>query len=431
MSLENTSAISRKLTFNIAKSDVQASSAPKLNDYAKKAKVQGFRQGKVPRAMVEQMYGATAYEEALNDQINKKFTELVIEHKLQIAGQPTFDLINNGEGEEFVFTAVFDVYPEVKLGDLSAQSVEKLSCTISDEDVTKTIDSLRKQHATYVLHPGKAENGHQVTIDFTGSIDGVLFDGGSATDYPFVLGQGYMLPDFETGVLGMLAGDSKDIVVKFPDSYHATNLAGKNADFKLVLKEVKSAELPELTEEFIVKLGVTGNEAKLRTEVKENLQREVSRRCEVKTRDNALDALFTATPLEVPKSLVHDEVHSMMHHTEQNMKSQGYPADKIKLTHEMFEKDAKRMVALRLLVSELIKEEKLTANDDDAKVIVSEMSHMYDDETEYMTWYFEDKTRVEQARAMAMEKKVTSYILTKTQNKETTISYEDAMKLSV
>ena len=432
MAFEVVSALKRKVNFNVSKEVVNSQVAEQLKKYARQAKVQGFRPGKAPKHIVEQMYGGKAYEDALNEQLNKKFVDQLVEHKLNIVGYPKFDLTSS-EGEEFVFAASFEVMPEVKLGDLASKEVEKPVCVLTDRDVETTIDILRKQRATHVVAEGAvAENGDKVTIDFLGKVDGVEFDGGKAEDYPFVLGQGWMLPDFETGVQGMKAGESKDVNVNFPESYHAENLKGKTAVFTITVKEVAKQELPELTPEFVKTLGVEdGTEASLRAEIKENLQREVDRRLKIKARDNALQALSEVSPLEVPGALVHDEIENMMKNAEENMKKQGYKADQVNLTHEMFEKDAKNMVTLRLLVQEFIKENSITASDDEVKKVVEDMASMYEDPTDYLAWYFQDEQRVNNAKAMAMEQKVTDSIYAKAQAKETTMSYEDIMKMQV
>lgn len=429
MSVEVLSNLERKVSFNVSKAVVTDNVQAQLRKYAKDAKIQGFRPGKAPKHIVEQMYGGRAYEDSLNEQLNKQFVEKLVEHKLNIVGYPKFDLTSS-EGEEFLFAATFEVMPEITLGDLSTKEVEKPTCSLTDADVNTTIDILRKQRATHAVSDKAAANGDKVTIDFLGKVDGVEFEGGKAEDYPFVLGQGWMLPDFETGVEGMKAGESKDVEVKFPETYHAENLKGKTAVFTISVKEVAKQQLPELNEEFIKSIGVeAGTEDALRAEIKDNLQREINRRVKIKARDNALQALAEVSPLDVPSAMVHDEIHHMMHNAEENMKKQGYKPEQIKLTHEMFEKDAKNMVTLRLLVQEFIKANEISASDDEVKKVVEDMAAMYEDPTDYLAWYFQDEQRVNNAKAMAMEQKVTDTIFAKAQTKDVSISYEDIMKM--
>ena len=423
--------LQKTVSFSIKKEDVKSQTNIELKKYAKTAKAQGFRPGKVPHNIVEQMYGGKAYEDSLNNAMSKKFTDLVIENKYDIVGQPKFDLTNS-EGEEFVFSAVFEVMPEIKIGDLSSQNVEQPTCTVTDEHVQKAIDELRQQKVTFNEEDKNADDGDQVTIDFVGSVDGVEFAGGSASDYPFILGRGAMLPDFEAGIKGMKATEVKDISVKFPDNYQAKDLAGKTAIFKITVKRVAKPQLPELTTEFIQEIGVSdGNEDTLRSEIKKNLDNEIKRRLRIKLRENVLNALSKSTPLDVPHTLVHDEIHHMMHVTEENMKKQGYKTEQIKLTHDMFNHDASRMVKLRLLVQEYIKENKLIVTDVEVKSTVSEMAQMYDDAEAYIKWYYSDATRINNAKAIAMENKVIDSILTKVKVANVDANYEELMRQSI
>ncbi|MCC2645223.1 MAG: trigger factor, partial [Burkholderiales bacterium] len=269
----------------------------------------------------------------------------------------------------------------------------------------------------------------KVIIDFVGTVDGVEFEGGKGTDYPFVLGQNMMLPDFEAGIIGLKAGESKDVAVAFPNDYHAENLKGKHAVFNISLKSVEKQQLPELNTEFIQSLGVNdGSVETLTKEIKENLNHEVNRRLRAKLRDNVLNALYTVTPIDVPHAMVHDEIHRMMKNTEENMKKQGYPAEKIKLTHEMFSGDAKRFVTLRLLVQEYIKENNLSVSNDEVKDTVNNMAVMYDDPAEYINWYYQDQTRISNAQAITMENKVIDTILNKVKVTEKEVNYEDLMR---
>ena len=429
MSVEVVQGLQRKATFSIKKDDVQSSVKTELKKYAKDAKAQGFRPGKVPANIVEQMYGGKAYEDSLNTHLNKKFIDLVVEHKLELSGYPKFDLTSS-EGEEFVFAATFEVMPEVVLGDIASIVVEKPVCEFNEQNIDKTIEMLRKQRANYVAAADKeSDNEDKVTIDFVGTVDGVEFEGGKAENYPFVLGQGMMLPDFEAGIKGKKAGESITVDVNFPENYHAENLKGKKAVFNITVKNVEVQELPSLDEEFIKSIGVAdGTETALLSEIKENLNREVNRRLHIKVRENALNGLSNVSPIEVPHNMVHDEIHHMMKNTEENMKKQGYQQEQIKLTHDMFAHDAKRMVTLRMLVQEFIKQNTITVNDDEVKAVVADMASMYEDPTEYVAWYFTDESRVNSARAIAMENKVIELILSKAQVKETPVDYEELMR---
>ncbi|MDQ5921081.1 MAG: Trigger factor [Pseudomonadota bacterium] len=429
MSIEVLQGLERKIIFSIKKSDVDSSVNDELKKYAKTAKIQGFRPGKVPTNIVKQMYGGSAYEESLNKHINKKFVELVEEYKLDLAGYPKFDLASS-EGDEFLFSATFEIMPEVKLNDLSTVEIEKPDYTLSDADVEHTLLSLRKQRASYLANHEKiAENEDKVTIDFVGTVDGVEFAGGKAQDYKFTLGQKRMLPEFEAGILGHKVGETVTVDVTFPEDYHAKELSGKKAVFKITVKDLEVIQLPELNEEFIKSIGVDeGTEDALKQEIKTNLANEIKKRLHGKTRENVLAALNKSNPLEAPHQLVHDEIHHMMDRTKENMKRQGYPEDQIKLTHDMFKQDAKLMVTTRLLVQEFIKQNEIKVNDEEVKSVVLEMASMYDDPTEYVAWYYQDQDRLNNARAIAMENKVIAQILDKATVKSVAANYEELMR---
>lgn len=434
MTLEILDSIKRKVTFTINKQDVDKSSQEELKKYAKTAKIDGFRKGKVPTNVVAQMYGGNAFEDSLNNHINKAFANIIIENKLNVVNTPEFDLINKDDknAEEFIFSAQFEVLPEIVIGDLSQQEITKLECLITEKEINNTIESLRKQKSKYNECNRAAQNDDQVKIDFIGSVDGIEFEGGQANDYQFILGQGKMLPDFENGIQGMLPNEIKDINVQFPDNYHAENLKGKIAIFKITLKELKEPVLPEINAEFIQDLGVnSGILDDLKKEINNNLNLEIKRRIKAKLRDSSFEALNKATPIEVPYTLVHDEIHHMMDNAKKNLKQRGYKDSDINFTHEMFAEDAKKMVTYRLLIQQFIKDNAITVNDDDISFIIEEQSQMYDDKAEYIKWYYEDKKRVEQAKFIALENKVVDMIVSKAKLNTSNIAYNELMQLAI
>lgn len=431
MTIEIIDSIKRKVNLTIDKESIQKLTQTELKKYAKEAKIPGFRPGKIPQAKLEQLYGGRAYEDALNKELNQRFSTLVVQEKLDIVGEPKFNLTTS-EGDEFIFEITFEVMPEVKLADISEKSIELISCELSEEDIDTTIDILKKQRATYNEVSDKgASKDDKVVIDFSGSVDGVKFEGGSANDYEFILGNGTMLPDFESGVLGMQVKETKTIEVNFPDNYNSVELKGKTAQFDITLKKLMTPILPELNSEFIISIGVAdGNLDTLRKDIKDNLSKEVERRIQMKSRESVLNVLYEANPLEVPGSLVHDEIHHMMDRTKDNMLKQGYPEDKIQLTHDMFKTDAKRIVSLRILISQLIKDHSIAISEDDTRAIVLDMASMYNDPEEYMKWFYSDQNNVNNARNSAMEAKVVEFIKSQLKVTTTTLSYSELMKQS-
>lgn len=429
MAIEVIEGLQRKATFKIDKDQIQELAKPELKRYAKNAKLPGFRPGKVPQSKLEQMYGGSAYEDALNKQINHLFIELVTSNKLDLAGEPKFEL-KSSEGTDFIFDVTFEIMPKVELKDLKDQPIEELNCCLDDKDIDDTIEILRKQKATYVEDNIKAaSNDDKVVIDFSGTLDGVKFDGGSANDYEFILGQQAMLPDFEKGILGLKIGETTNIDVVFPDNYNSIELKGKTAQFEITLKKISTPNLPELNDEFIQSIGVSdGNLATLRKDIKHNLDKEVQRQIQAKVKEAALNALYNANPIEVPHSLVHSEIHHMMDNARQKMLKQGYPEEQIKLTHDMFKEDAKRIVTLRILFNAFIQENSITITDADTRAIVEDLATMYNDPAEYIEWFYKDKTNVNNASNMALENKVIELIKTKALVTTKDITYKQLIK---
>ena len=434
MTLEILDSIKRKVTFTIKKQEIDKSSQEELKKYAKNAKIDGFRKGKVPTNILEQMYGGSAFEDSLNNHINKAFSKIVIENKLNVVSTPEFDLINKDDknAEEFIFSAQFEILPEIVIGDLSQQEIIKFECNITEDVVNNVIESLRKQKSEYKESNKAAQNDYQVNINFVGTVDGIEFEGGKADNYTFILGQGKMLPDFENGINGMLPNETKDINVQFPEDYNSENLKGKIAIFKITLNTVKEHILPELNADFIQSIGVnSGNIDDLKKEISNNLNFEINRRIKIKLRDATFEALNKATPIEVPYTLVHDEIHHMMDNTKKNLKQRGYKDNEINLTHEMFISDARKMVTYRLLIQKFIKDNEVVVNDDEIRSIIEEQAEMYDDKEEYIKWYYADKKLVEQAKFMALENKVVDIIVSKAKLSTNIISYDDLMKLAI
>lgn len=430
MTLEIIQGLTRKLVFEINKEEVKFGVKAKLKNYAKTAKITGFRPGKVPHNVLEQMYGNSAYEDSLNDKINYKLISLLEQNKIEVAGAPKIDL-SSDEGADYIFTAIFEIMPLVAIGDLSNSTIELVSCEINDEAIEQAIAALRKQKINYRIASEEqvASDGDRVTIDFKGTVEGIPFTGGTAENYTLILGQKTMLTDFEQAIYGLKFNGSKTVMVKFPDNYHTIDLAGKTAEFTITVKKIEQGILPELTKEFIIDLGVKDGEINtLKSELKANLNKETTRQIKLRTKNDALKILKTNSPLEVPNAIVEQEIHVMMENTKQNMKNKGMTEKDIKLSHEMFAVKAKEIVILRFLVQEFIRIHELKIKPADTDLIIDELATMYNNPEEYKLWYYRDTSRVNDAAARAMEEKVVSKILSMVQTIITPISYQELTK---
>ena len=430
VTVENLEGLNRKITLALPWEGIRAAVDKKLSQTQRKAKVQGFRPGKAPLKMVDAMYGADIRNEVLNDAVVKAFYEVVEAQKLRVAGLPRFNEVENQDDENtFKIDAQFEVFPEVKVGDLSAQEIEKASTEVSDAEVDKTIEILRGQRTRYNHVERAAQKEDRVIIDFAGKIDGEAFDGGSAENYPFVLGQGQMLPEFEAGVEGLKEGESKDVEVSFPEDYHGKEVAGKTDVFTITLRNVSAATLPEVDEEFAKQLGIVdGDVAKMRDEVKKNVSREVNRRVAEKNKAAVMDALLAVTEFDVPAALVQEETGRMMQDARQNFINQGFDAKQLpELPADMFTEQATRRVKLGLILAQLVEEQQLQPTNDDIRDIVAEFAESYEDPAEVIEWYMGDAERQQGPAALATEAKVVEFVLGKAKVTDKALSFDEVM----
>lgn len=439
IAVETLDKLERRITITLPLADVQAEVEKRLKIRARTAKAPGFRPGKVPMKMVAQQYGYQVETEVLNDKVGRAFSDAATENNLRVAGFPRIEP-KTGAGEDTVaFDATFEVYPEVKIGDLSSADVEKITSAITDAEIDKTIDILRKQRVHYHVKGEQgahgdggadqsAQNSDRVTIDFVGKLDGVEFQGGQATDFPFVLGEGRMLAEFEAAVLGLKVGESKTFPLTFPEDYHGKDVAGKTAEFTITVKKVEWAHLPEVDAEFAKSLGIPdGDLAKMREDIKVNLEREVNSRVKAKTKENVMNALIKVAELDVPKSLVEQDVDRLVEMTREDMAQRGMNVKNMPFPRELFTAQAERRVRLGLILAEVVKANKLEATADQVKVQVEEFAQAYEDPQQVLKYYYSDRRRLAEVEALVLEENVVNYVLDKAKVTEKAVAFDELM----
>ena len=430
VTLENLENLERKVVLPLLWSDVNAETEKRLKQTARKVRIDGFRPGKAPLGMVRSMYGASVQNDVLNEMAQKKFYDVAVAEGWKIAGVPRLEGVEEqNDQDNFQFSAVFEVFPEVTVGDLSTQEIEKVTAEVSDAEVEKTIDILRQQRTRYNHVEREAQNGDRVIIDFAGKIDGVAFDGGSADNYAFVLGQGQMLPEFENGVLGLKENESKDVEVHFPEDYHGKDVAGKTAVFTITVKTVSAPVLPELDADFAKALGIAdGDVAKMREEVKKNVSREVNRRLESQNKDAVMEALLKVTELQVPKVLVNDEAQRLADEMKQNFINQGMAdAKNLDLPIDMFKEQAERRVKLGLILAEVVKENDLEPSQEQIDAVIKDFAESYEDPQEVIDWYHAQADRLQGPTSLAVESNVVNFVLGKAKVTEKALSFDEIM----
>lgn len=438
--VETLEKLERRITISLPLADVQAEVEKRLKVRARTAKAPGFRPGKVPMKMVAAQYGMQVENDVLNDQVGRAFSTAASENNLRVAGYPKIEPKQDAATEgSVVFDATFEVYPEVKFGDLSGAEVEKITSAVTDTEIDKTIEILRKQRAHFHVKgehsdhgdggaDQSAKSGDRVTIDFVGKIDGIEFEGGKSEDFVFVLGEGRMLPEFEAGATGLKVGESRTFPVTFPEDYHGKDVAGKTADFTITLKKIEWAHLPEVDTEFAKSLGIeSGDLQKMREDIRANLEREIGNRLKSKNKDTVMDALLKVSELDVPKVLVDQEVGRLMEMTRQDMAQRGMNVKDMPFPPELFTAQAERRVRLGLILAELVKANNLQATPDQVKAQVDDFAKAYEDPQQVVKYYYSDRNRLAEVEALVLEENVVNYVLGKAKVTEKSLPFDELM----
>ena len=429
--VETLEKLERKMLLSMPVASIQSEVTARLKKLARTVKMDGFRPGKVPMNVVAQRYGYNVQYEVMNDKVGEAFANAANEAKLRVAGQPK---INEKEGApegELTFEAVFEVYPEVKIGDLATAEVEKVTTEVSDASIDKTVDILRKQRRTFSQRPqdAAAQDGDRVTVDFEGKIDGEPFDGGKAEDFQFILGDGQMLKEFEEATRGMKTGESKTFPLAFPADYHGKDVAGKTADFMVTVKKIEAAHLPEVNEALAKSLGIEDASVEgLRADIKKNLDREVKFRLLARNKTAVMDALVAKAELDLPNASVQAEMQRLLEGARADLKQRGIKdADKVSIPEDVFRPQAERRVRLGLVVAELVRANNLQATMDQLKAHIQELAASYEKPAEVERWYFSDNNRLAEVEAIVLENNVTDFVLSKAKVSEKAVSFDELM----
>ncbi|WP_150540295.1 trigger factor [Actinobacillus vicugnae] len=425
ISIETLEGLQRRVTITVAADKIEAAYKEQLKGYAKNARVDGFRKGKVPHAIIEQRFGLAARQDVLSDEMQRAFFDAVIAEKINLAGRPTFTPNNYQPGQEFSFTATFEVFPEVELKGLENIEVEKPVVEITEADLDKMIDVLRKQQATWAESQDAAKAEDRVVIDFVGSVDGEEFEGGKATDFTLAMGQGRMIPGFEEGIVGHKAGEQFDIDVTFPAEYHAENLKGKAAKFAITLKKVENIVLPELTEEFVKKFGSAKTVEELRAEIKKNMQRELKNAVTARVKNQVINGLIAQNEIEVPAAAVAEEVDVLRRQAVQRFG--GKPEMAAQLPAELFEADAKRRVQVGLLLSTVIGTNELKVDEQRVEETIAEIASAYEQPAEVVAHYAKNRQLTENIRNVVLEEQAVEAVLAKAKVTEKATSFDEVM----
>jgi trigger factor len=431
VTVETLEKLERKITLTLPADVIQSEVSKRLKRLARDVKMDGFRPGKVPMNVVAQRYGYSVHYEVMNDKVGEAFASAANEAQLRVAGQPKITEKEGAPEGQLAFDAIFEVYPEVKIGDLSTAEVEKITTEVSDAAIDRTLDILRKQRRTFAQRAADqaATDGDRVTIDFAGKIDGEAFEGGKAEGFQFIVGDGQMLKEFEDAVRGMKTGESKTFPLAFPADYHGKDVAGKTADFLVTVNKIEAANLPAVDEAFAKSLGIAeGTVEGLRADIRKNLEREVKFRVLARNKQAAMDALAAKAELDLPKSVVQAELDRLVEGARADLKQRGVKdADKAPIPEDLFRPQAERRVRLGLVVAELVRANELQAKPEQIKAHIEELAASYEKPADVVRWYTGDNRRMAEVEAIVIENNVSEFVLSKAKVTEKAVGFDELM----
>ena len=431
VNVETLEKLERKITLTLPVGTIQSEVDSRLKKLARTVKMDGFRPGKVPMNVVAQRYGYSVHYEVMNDKVGEAFTQAANEAKLRVAGQPTITEKEDAPEGELAFDAVFEVFPEVKINDLTGAEIDKLTAEVGDDAIDKTLDILRKQRRTFAQRAmdAQAQDNDRVTVDFEGKIEGETFQGGKAEDFQFVIGEGQMLKEFEDAVRGLKSGDSRTFPLSFPEDYHGKEVAGKQADFMVTVKKIEASHLPEVNGQLAKSLGIADATVEgLREDIKRNLEREVKFRLLARNKNAVMDALIANAELDLPNSSVQSEIDRMVEGARAELKQRGIKdAEKAPIPDDVFRPQAERRVRLGLVVAELVRANNLQAKPEQLKAHIDELAASYEKPADVVRWYFSDNRRLAEVEAVVIENNVTDFVLGKAKVSDKSVSFDELM----
>lgn len=428
VSVETTQGLERRLTITVPAAAISTEVDKELKNIARNRRVDGFRPGKAPVAMIKKMFGLSVLQDVASRQMQNHFYQAIIANKLTPAGAPTFAPGQLAEGKDLEFAATFEVYPEVELNALDKIEVTKPVVEISADDLETMLGTLRKQHATWAKTEAAAASGDRVIIDFVGSIDGEEFEGGKASDFTLELGQNRMIPGFEDGIIGKKAGEEVTVDVTFPAEYHAENLKGKAASFAVTVKAVEAQQLPEVNDEFAKLFGLAeATVDALKVEVKKNMERELNNSIKARVKDQVIKGLLATHEVEVPQALVDSEIDVLRRQALQRFGNNLDPKQLPELPAALFTEQAKDRVKVGLLLGEVIKTNKLQVEDARVQSLIETVASAYEDPQEVIQYYNSNKELLQGMRNVALEEQAIDLVLTKAKVTEEKARFDEIM----
>jgi len=424
-SVETIGQLERRLNISLPPAEIDSEVENRLKNLARKVKLDGFRPGKVPFKVVAQRYEEQVRREVLGDALQKNFSDVVRTQNLKVAGYPRFEARADGALE---YSAIFEIYPEIKVGDLTAVQLQKWTTEVGAAEVEKTLEIMRRQRATFAPIARAATTGDRVTIDYIGRIEGQEFEGGRGSDVAIVLGEGRFLPDFEAQLKGLETGAAKTFEIRFPEDYHGKELSGKTATFEIKLKQIEEEKLPLVDAEFARTLGIEdGDLDRMRNEIKANLEREVKQRAVLRIKDQVMQALLDHTEVTVPKSLVELEIEHLKTTTRHDLEARGVKTAGLALPQEVFETQAQRRVRLGMILAEVVKTHGLQAQPEQVRALAEERAQGYEQPEQVVQWIYQSPQRLRELESAAVENNIVEWALRTARVEDKTVAFDELM----
>ena len=428
VSVETTQGLERRLTISVPAEKVDVEVKNRLRQISKTQRIDGFRPGKVPQSVIQKRYGKSVRQEVAGEIMQRNFVDAIVAEKINPAGRPSFVAKSNEDGKALEFEATFEIYPVVELKDLEKIAIERPKVDVTDADLDEMFVTLQKQHQTWKENKRKTKSGDKLTLDFTGRVDGEVFEGGKAEGFELELGAGRMIPGFETEVTGMKAGDEKTIKVTFPEDYHAENLKGKEAEFDIVIHKTEGSVLPEIDEAFAKLFGIEeGGVEALRVEVSKNMARELTQAVKVKVKTQVIDGLLAGHEVGLPAALVAQEVEVLRQQALQRFQGQMDPKNLPELPADMFTEQAERRVKIGLLLGEVIKVNELKVDETKVNELIASAASAYEDPKEVIEYYANNQELMQQMQNVALEEQAVELLVEKAQVSDIKSSFSEIM----
>lgn len=424
VSVESISNLERCLTIQVPAERVDNEVESRLKSMKGRARIDGFRPGKVPMSVIKQRYGAGVYQEVVGEVVQSSLYEAVAQEELRMAGMPSVEAVKTEKGEPLEYKATFEIYPDIEIADLTAVEINEPKAEVGETDIDKMIDNLRKQRQTWAAVEREAAEGDQVVLDFVGRVDGEEFEGGSGEGMPVEIGSGRMIEGFEEQLKGIKKGEERVLNVTFPEEYPSEEVKGKPAEFTVTATAVNEPALPEIDEEFAKAFGVEdGSVETLRNDVKDNMERELSNAVTAQVKNQVMDAIVDAHDVDVPSSLVKDEVGKLR---EQAMASTGQ-SDGSQFPDEMFQDNATRRVKLGLIIGEIIRKNEITADEEKVNKTLEDLAVGYEDPQMVIDYYKNNAEQMQTVQGLVLEEQVVEWVKGQAKVTEESKSFEEIM----